>query len=86
MSSNAGIRLLASLMRYLALRRQLDAIQPVPGSRERRWELSTWLMALGGFAGIITFPLGIAALTFTSLAVFVVGLLWAIFASLRADE
>lgn len=81
-----GSRFLWTLARYFSLRRHLDHIQPVPGSRERRWELSTWLMALGGLLAVITLPLASSALTLLCLGVFTGGLLLAVLSALSGND
>jgi hypothetical protein len=44
------------MYRYLSVRRDLDAIQPVPGSRERAWAPCTWLIGLGILVPLVLWP------------------------------
>lgn len=76
------IRFLVALYRYFKLQDLLDRTQPVPGSRQRSWEFSTWLIALGALVGIITVPLAQPWLTYTCAATFVLGLILALIQAL----
>jgi len=43
--------------RYLSVQRELDGMQPVPGSRERAWAPCTWLIGLGILVPLVLWPL-----------------------------
>ena len=79
-----------AMRRYLSVRRDLDAMQPVPGSRERAWEPYTWLICLGILAPIVLWPTIYALpalepwLLWCGVASVAIGLAWLLVSALLA--
>ena len=45
-----------AMHRYLSVQRELDGMQPVPGSRERAWAPCTWLIGLEILVPLVLWP------------------------------